>query len=164
MISLIVACGRNNVIGNDGRMPWHIPADLKHFKTLTMGKPIIMGRKTHQTLGRPLPGRTNIVITRNPEFNREGIQTANSLEAALGQASVLGDEIMIIGGGEIYQAALPLADRIYMTRIELEPEGDVFFPQIEAEEWCTTLLEEHPANGDAPAFSFLRLDRQRSPV
>ncbi|MCH8202081.1 MAG: dihydrofolate reductase [Proteobacteria bacterium] len=155
----MVACGRNNVIGSGGGIPWYVPADLKQFKSLTMGKPIIMGRKTYQSIGKPLPGRTNIVITRNPEFAADGIQIANSLVAALEQAGALGDEIMIIGGGEIYQASLPIADRIYMTRIELEPEGDVFFPAIEDADWRTTVLEEHAASGEVPAFSFLRLDR-----
>ncbi len=159
MISLVVACGRNNVIGSGGGIPWHVPADLKQFKSLTMGKPIIMGRKTYQSIGRPLPGRTNIVITRDPEFAAEGIQISDSLDAALEQAGALGDEIMIIGGGEIYEAALPMAKRIYMTRIELEPEGDVFFPTIDGADWQTTVLEEHAASGDVPAFSFLQLDR-----
>ena len=159
MISLVVACGRNNVIGSGGRIPWHVPADLKQFKSLTMGKPIIMGRKTYQSIGKPLPGRTNIVITRDREFAAEGIQIAGSLNAALEQAGALGDEIMIIGGGQIYEAALPMAKRIYMTRIELEPQGDVFFPTIEDADWKTTLLEEHTASGDVPAFSFLQLDR-----
>ena len=159
MISLVVACGRNNVIGSGGGIPWHVPADLKQFKSLTMGKPIIMGRKTYQSIGKPLPGRANIVITRDPEFAAEGIQIANSLDAALEQAGALGDEIMIIGGGQIYQAALPIADRIYMTRIELEPQGDVFFPTIVEADWQTTVLEEHAAGGEVPAFSFLRLDR-----
>lgn len=159
MISLVVACGRNNVIGSGGGIPWHVPADLKHFKSLTMGKPIIMGRKTYQSIGQPLPGRTNIVITRDSEFVAEGIQIVNSLDAALEHAGAIGDEIMIIGGGEIYRAALPIAERIYMTRIELEPEGDVFLPTIDEADWQTTVLEEHAANGDLPAFSFLRLDR-----
>lgn len=159
MISLVVACGRNNVIGSGGGIPWYVPADLKQFKSLTMGKPIIMGRKTYQSIGKPLPGRTNIVITRNPEFAADGIQIANSLVAALEQAGALGDEIMIIGGGQIYEAVLPMAKRIYMTRIELEPEGDVFFPAIEDADWQTTVLEEHAASGEVPAFSFLRLDR-----
>lgn len=159
MISLVVACGRNNVIGSGGSIPWHVPADLKQFKSLTMGKPIIMGRKTYQSIGKPLPGRTNIVITRHPDFTAEGIQIADSLDAAIKQAGALGDEIMIIGGGEIYRAALPIADRIYMTRIELAPEGDVFFPPIGEADWRTTVLEEHAASGDVPAFSFRRLDR-----
>ena len=159
MISLVVACGQNNVIGSDGGIPWHVPADLKQFKSLTMGKPIVMGRKTFQSIGKPLPGRPNIVITRHPEFAAEGIRVVNSLDAAIEQARALGDEIMIIGGGEIYQAALPIADRIYMTRIELEPEGDVFFPELDAVDWQTTVLEEHAASGDVPAFSFRRLDR-----
>lgn len=140
-------------------MPWHLPADLKHFKSLTMGKPIIMGRKTFQSIGRPLPGRTNIVISRNPEFGAEGVETAHSLEQAIDQASALGDEIMIIGGGQIYQAAVPLAERIYMTRVELAPDGDVFFPELVAGEWRTIVLEDHAADGETPAFSFLRLDR-----
>jgi dihydrofolate reductase len=159
MISLIVACGRNNVIGNRGGMPWYLPADLKHFKSLTMGKPIVMGRKTYQSIGKPLPGRTNIVITRDPKFTAEDVRIANSLEGAIEQASAFGNEIMIIGGGQVYKAALPNAERIYMTRIELEPEGDVFFPDIGEADWRSTTLEEHPASGDAPAYAFLCLER-----
>lgn len=158
-ISIIVAMGKNGVIGLDGGMPWRISADLKHFKAVTMGKPIIMGRKTHESIGRALPGRTNIVITRQADYETQGAEVAGSMAAAL---EVAGDaeEAMIIGGAEIYRAALPGADRIYLTEVAGEPEGDVYFPRFERGEWEEIEREEFPAVGDAPAFSFVVLERK----
>ena len=138
-VALVVAAGRNRVIGSAGRMPWHVPGDLKTFRRLTMGRPIIMGRKTFQSIGRALDGRTNIVITRDPAFQAADITVAPSFDAALSLASgapSADNSIMVIGGGEIYRAALPYADMIYMTEIAAEPEGDTWFPALAPEEWA----------------------------
>ncbi len=130
MISLIVALDKNRVIGLNNAMPWHLPGELQYFKEMTMGKPIIMGRKTFESIGRPLPGRRNIVITRNPQYDAEGIELALSLDEAI---KIAGDveEIMIIGGQQIFTESLPLADRLYITEIDHEFEGDTFFPEYE---------------------------------
>ena len=134
MISLIVAASTNNVIGVAGELPWRLSDDLKRFKALTLGKPIVMGRKTFDSIGRPLPGRQNIIITTRPEFVAEGCDVVSSPDAAL---AIAGDaeEVMIIGGGEIYSQSLPLAERLYVTHIMAEPEGDVLFPKIDENEW-----------------------------
>ena len=128
-ISLIVAAAENGVIGRGGRMPWSIPSDLKTFRRLTLGKPVIMGRKTFQSIGRPLDGRLNIVVSRDAHFAAEGITVARSLEAAIAIAQTLqpAAEVMIIGGAEIYRMALPLAGRIYLTRVHAQPDGDATF-------------------------------------
>lgn len=127
MISLIVAHDENRVIGANNAMPWHLPGDLQYFKAQTMGKPMIMGRKTFESIGRPLPGRRNIVITRNKLYEAEGIELATSLEEALKLAGAV-PEIMVIGGEEIFTQALPLADRLYITQIAHQFEGDTYFP------------------------------------
>ena len=140
-IALVVAAARNRVIGRGGTMPWHVPGDLKTFRRLTMGRPIIMGRKTFQSIGRALDGRTNIVITRDPDFQAAGIVLASSLDTALALANSApsaDNSIMIIGGGEIYRAALAHADKVYMTEIAAEPEGDTWFPALAPEEWVET--------------------------
>lgn len=121
---------KNRVIGKDNKMPWHLPADLKHFKAVTMSKPIIMGRKTYESIGRPLPGRMNIVISRNPDYQLQDCETATSLQTAIDLVAGV-DEIMIIGGGSLYSQALPLADKLYLTFIDLEVDGDTFFPEYE---------------------------------
>lgn len=162
-ISIIVAMGKDGVIGLDGGMPWHISADLKHFKAVTMGKPIIMGRKTHESIGRALPGRTNIVITRQADYEAQGARVAGSMNAAIAIAGDTGgdtEEAMIIGGAEIYRAALPGAGRIYLTEVGGEPEGDVYFPRFERSDWEEAEREEFPAVGDAPAYSFVVLERK----
>lgn len=138
-LALIVAVARNGVIGRENKLPWHIPEDLKWFKENTMGKPMIMGRKTFESLGRPLPGRPHIVVTKNPEFSYEGVHVATSVEMALSLgrelAKQLGvDEVMVIGGADIYQQLLPKVEKIYRTMVELEPEGDAFFPKL-GNEW-----------------------------
>ena len=130
MISLIVAHDKNRVIGYENKMPWHLPGDLQYFKEMTMGKPIIMGRKTFESIGRPLPGRRNIVITRNPQYDAEGIELALSLDEAIKLAGDV-EEIMIIGGQQIFTESLSLADRLYITEIDHEFEGDTFFPEYE---------------------------------
>ncbi len=135
--SIVVAMARNGVIGVDNRMPWHLPADLAHFKQLTLGHSIVMGRKTFESIGRPLPGRRNLVITRNATWQANGCETFASLEAALKTCS--GEkEVFIIGGGAIYQAAMPLMERLYVTEIEGEFEGDTTFLPIEHGVWKET--------------------------
>ncbi len=128
-ISLVAAMANNRIIGKDNQMPWHLPADLQHFKSVTMNKPIIMGRKTYESIGRPLPGRQNIVISRNPNLIIEGCDTVTSLEAALLQAK--GEEVMIVGGGQLYTEALGQANKLYLTFIDLDVEGDTQFPDFE---------------------------------
>jgi dihydrofolate reductase len=139
-ISLVVAAAENGVIGRGGGLPWRIPSDLKTFRRLTLGKPIIMGRKTYQSIGKPLDQRDNIVVTRDPAFRAAGVIVAGSLDEALANARALSaakgiDEIIVIGGAELYRKALPLADRIYLTRVHAEPEGDALFPSLSEGEW-----------------------------
>ena len=133
-MSLIVAMARNRVIGRNNTLPWHLPADLKHFKALTMGHHIVMGRKTYESIGKPLPGRTTVVVTRNAELKIEGCAIANSLEQAIA-ACAGDDEIFIIGGAELYAQALPLVDTLYVTEIQRDVEGDAHFPEFNRGEW-----------------------------
>jgi dihydrofolate reductase len=139
-ISLIVAAAENGVIGRGGAMPWHVPSDLKHFRRVTMGKPVIMGRKTYDSIGKPLPGRDNIVVTRDRQFSAPGTERASSIDEALdiarrraGERGV--DEIAVIGGAEIFALTMPLADRIYLTRIHAHPDGDVMFADPDPRLW-----------------------------
>lgn len=135
-ITLVAAVADNGVIGAEGGMPWHLPADLAHFKKLTMGKPVLMGRLTFGSIGKPLPGRLNLVLTRNTAWQAEGVQPVASLQEALRVAEQAGaSELMVIGGAEVYRQALPLADRIYMTRVHAEPWGDTLFPELDLDEW-----------------------------
>lgn len=152
MISIIVAASTNNVIGVQGELPWKISDDLKRFKELTMGKPIVMGRLTWESIGRPLPGRQNIVITRQPDFSAEGCDVVASPVAAL---DVAGDaeEVMIIGGGQIYDLFLPKAGRLHVTRVHTEIEGDAFFPAIDANSWELVGREAFAAS-EANEFAF----------
>ena len=158
-LALIAALAANRVIGLDNRMPWHLPADLKHFKALTLGKPIIMGRKTWDSLGRPLPGRLNIVVSRQPGLQLEGAEVFADLDAALARADQWAreqsvDELMLIGGAQLYEQGLPLADRLYLTRIDAEPEGDAFFPVFDGSHWQCAARDAHPAADDKPGFTF----------
>ena len=130
IISLVAAMAKNRVIGKDNQMPWHLPADLKHFKEVTLSKPIIMGRKTYESIGRPLPGRRNIVISRNEDYQLEGCDTVTSIDAALELVSNE-DEIMVIGGGFLYAQMIERAQKLYLTYIDLEVEGDTQFPEFE---------------------------------
>jgi dihydrofolate reductase len=139
-ITLIAAMGKNHAIGLDGAMPWHLPDELQHFKQATMGKAILMGRKTWQSIGRPLPGRQNIVISRNPSFSATGAAVAGSLSNAIEIAEV--DEIMVIGGGQLYTLALPLAQRMLLTLIDIEPSADTWFPKWESGQW-KQVKEQH---------------------
>ncbi|MFC3156472.1 dihydrofolate reductase [Gilvimarinus japonicus] len=150
-VAMIVACGHDNAIGKDNAMPWHLPADLQYFKCVTLGKPIMMGRKTYESIGRPLPGRLNIVISRDPSWPApEGVKCVTNIPEAiaLARAEADGDEVMIIGGEQIYRAALPYTDRIYKTEIAVTVEGaDAFFPELSAENWREVSRQE----GDAEA-------------
>ncbi len=159
-ISLVVAVSRNGVIGRDGGLPWHISSDLKRFKAITLGKPVIMGRKTWESLPkRPLPGRQNIVITRQPRYSAEGALVVATIDAALRAAENTG-EIAIIGGGEIYAMIFPLADRIYLTEVDMDVVGDTFFPPIDPGEWQEVAREIHGVGpGDSAGFTLRTLDR-----
>ncbi|WP_347331515.1 dihydrofolate reductase [Marinimicrobium locisalis] len=138
-VSLIVAAARNGVIGRNNELPWRLPEDLKYFKSVTMGKPVIMGRKTHESIGRPLPGRLNIVISRRPQTSESpNLRWVDSIEAALAlvrQEQPDLAEVIIMGGEEIYRQSLPLADRVYLTRVEANVEGDAFFPALDETHW-----------------------------
>ncbi|WP_417465101.1 dihydrofolate reductase [Kordiimonas sp.] len=158
MISMIVAMGENRLIGRDNGLPWHLPADLKFFKATTMGKPMIMGRKTFDSIGRPLPGRRTIVVTRNADWSHEGVEVAPSLDDAFKFAEGE-DEVMVVGGAQIYKQALAKADRLYVTEVALSPEGDAYFPEISDAEWGVASRESHPAEADTPAYSFVTYDR-----
>ena len=164
-ISLIVAMSENRTIGLDGGMPWHISEDLKYFKRVTMGAPIIMGRKTYDSIGRALPGRANIVVTRDQSYSAEGIEVVHNLEAALRKASAIAtiegkDEVFVIGGAQIYALALAHADRLYITEIHKTAVGDAHFPEIAEEDWSEIERNPHqPETPDGPAFSFVVLER-----
>ena len=160
-LTLIAAMGKNRAIGLEGRMPWHLPAELQHFKKATMGKSIVMGRKTWQAIGRPLPGRQNIVISRNPGFHAEGVDLAASLEDAAVMSD--SDEVMIIGGGQLYALALPHAQRMVLTLIDIEPEADTWFPEWDDKEWSQTSEEHFPIGDDNKlAYRIIELSRASS--
>ena len=158
-ITLIAAMGKNMAIGLNGRMPWHLPAELQHFKTATMGKTMVMGRKTWQAIGRPLPGRQNIVISRNPDFCATGIEHCDSLEAAVELAT--SEEIMVIGGGQLYQLALPLAQRMILTLIDIEPQADTWFPAWDKTCWRAAKERYFPADDkNKLAYRIVEYNRQ----
>jgi len=149
----------NGVIGRSGALPWRVPSDMKTFRRLTMGKPVVMGRKTYDAIGKPLDGRDNIVVTRNADFNAPGVQIAGGIAEALDLARACAaargvDEIMVIGGAEIFAAALPLADRIYLTRIHARPDGDTVFPELDPSVWREVSCSPIPPDprDDAPAM------------
>jgi dihydrofolate reductase len=144
-LSIIVAMARNRVIGADGRIPWHLPDDLRRFKRLTMGHHLVMGRKTFESIGRLLPGRTSVIVTRQPQYAAPGAIVAHSFEDAI-RACAGDDEIFVIGGADIYRCALPLADRIYLTLVDAAPEGDARMPEFEAGEWRESEAESVAAN------------------
>ncbi len=190
-ISSIAAMAENNVIGKDGGMPWHLPEDLKHFKRTTIGKPILMGRKSYESLGKPLPGRANIVISRSykdlpsnaPSEIHQGMEAVahkvepqnedgpflyasieDGIEAAREMVEEQGlDDIFITGGGEIYKQTLPVIDRLYITLIHREYEGDTYFPEFDWEDWSIISEEKHDGSSDdGPAFTFFTLDRKKN--
>jgi dihydrofolate reductase len=164
-LTMIWAMSRNRTIGRNNALPWHLPEDMKYFKRVTMGKPIIMGRKTWESIGRPLPGRSNIVITRDSSYTAEGVKIVRTLEEAISLAQSIAlidgaEEAVVIGGAQIYALALPLADRLYMTQVHAEVEGDAFFPQFDLTQWNELGREDFSAAGPNPYdYSFVVLDR-----
>jgi dihydrofolate reductase len=159
-IAQVVAMSRNRVIGRDNALPWHAPEDLKRFKRITTGRPVIMGRKTYASIGRPLPKRLNIVITRDRSFHADGVVNAFTVEEALrlAEESMLGDEAMVIGGAQIFELTLPMTQVIHLTEIELDVEGDTFFPPLDPAAWREAARER---NAGPPPMSFVTLERVR---
>lgn len=163
--SLIVAAAENGTIGQYGRIPWHLSADLRYFKQVTMGAAVIMGRKTYESIGFALPGRSNIVVTRNEKFQAPDVDVALNLEDALSKARAIlekegGEESFVIGGAEIYAQAMRMADRIYLTRVHAEFPGDVFFPPLEEGSWKEVASEKQSAESEkSPSFSFMIFER-----
>lgn len=159
MISLIVAHDPNRVIGSNNDLPWHLPEDLAYFKKMTMGKAMVMGRKTYDSIGRPLPGRLSIIVTRNPEYTAPGAVVVHDLKEAIEKAKEYADEVMIIGGAEIFRMVLGFADRLYITFIQKHYEGDTFFPAY-GDEWKLTSTSEEMVSADGTPFSYLVYDRK----
>jgi dihydrofolate reductase len=159
-VTLVAAVAENGVIGSGNRMPWHLPADLKRFKALTMGKPVLMGRKTFEAIGKPLPGRRNLVLTRAAELRVSGIEVVHGVEQALGTCAEA-DELMVIGGAEVYRLFLPLARRMHLTRVHAAVVGDTRFPNCDWNEWRKVERSTHPRDERNPyAMTFLVLERQ----
>ena len=165
-ISLVWAMAQNRVIGRNNNLPWHLPEDLKYFKRITLGKPVIMGRKTFESIGKPLPGRTNIVVTRNADFSAEGVKTVNSLSAAKALCESIGEidgisEAMVIGGAEIYTQAMPVADRLYLTEVHANVDGDTFFPEFDEDQWNLTSVKMNEADSkNIHAFTISVYDKK----
>ncbi len=166
-IALIAAMAENRVIGRDNQLPWRVPEDLRHFRQVTLGKPVVMGRKTYDSIGRPLPGRCNIVVSGDPAFAPEGVTVCRGLADALAEARRVAietgaAEIMVIGGATLYTAALPLARRLYLTRVHAVFEGDVLFPELPLQEWHQVASERLEASDERPfALSFDVFERAR---
>ena len=159
MLSLIVAVAENGVIGARGALPWRLPDELAHFKRTTLGKPVLMGRRTYVSLGRPLPGRANVVLSRDPTFTTHGAMVARDLDEAIGMHAAAPEQF-VIGGATLYAEALPRAERIYLTRVHARPVGDVSFPALASGEWGESLISEHPADArHTHAFSVYLLVR-----
>ena len=158
-ISLIAAMSRSGVIGKNNQMPWHLPADLKYFKSVTMGKPIVMGRKTFESLGKPLPGRLNIVLSRNTNYTAECCTVIHHVDELTSEIDA--DEIMIIGGADIFAVFLPLANNMYLTEVGCEVEGDTFFPEFKDSDWKIELILTQHADEKNPCdLRFMRYDRR----
>lgn len=160
-VTLVAAMARNRAIGLRGAMPWHLPAELAHFKVTTLGRSVVMGRKTWQAIGRPLPGRQNIVVTRDESFEAPGCEVANSLEEAVDVAD--SGEVMIIGGGSLYEQALPQAQRMVLTHIECEAEADTWFPQWDTSEWVP-VSREHFAADHKNGLAYDIVEYERKPA
>lgn len=163
-VAMIVAMSKNRVIGVDGKLPWHLPEDLKFFKRMTQAKPLVMGRKTYTSIGKPLPNRLNIVVTHNKEFAPDGVRVCHDLPAALAladqQATIdAAEEIMVMGGGEIYRQALPFAQRLYITEVDVEVEGDAAFPELAADEWREVQRVAGMPSDGKPAYDFVVYER-----
>jgi len=160
IISLIAAMAKNRVIGYHNQLPWHLPADLKHFKAITLGKPIVMGRKTYESIGKPLPERMNIILSTNASYQAPGCYVVSNLDEAI-QAASIAEEILIIGGARIYQAYLPLVQRMYLTFIDAEVEGDAFFPQFDEQTWNVVSKEDYLSDErNSYNYSFVVLERR----
>ncbi|HXF44269.1 MAG TPA: dihydrofolate reductase [Candidatus Paceibacterota bacterium] len=161
IISIIVAMDKRGVIGKDSKgLPWHLPADLKHFKEVTAGKPVIMGRVTFNTIGKPLPGRRNIVMTRDTDFSAQGVEVVNGVDEVLEKVRDA-EEVMVIGGGSVYKQFLPLANRAYITRVEGEFEGNVYFPEVNWNEWTEITREHHKPDEENPyPYIFLTYEKK----
>ena len=164
-LSLIAALAENRVIGVDNSMPWHLPADFKYFKATTLGKPIIMGRKTWDSLGRPLPGRLNLVVSRQPGLQLEGAEVFASLDAALERAEAWAlaedaEELMLIGGAQLYELGLAQAERLYLTRVGISPQGDAYFPEVAEADWHLSSAIEHAEGLETPGYVFEVWDRK----
>ncbi len=158
-ITLIVAVADSGVIGRNNELPWHLPEDLKRFKRLTMGKPIVMGRKTFESIGKPLPGRVNIVVTRDPDYRREGVVVVHDVDSALRAAGQV-PEIMVIGGAELFRSLLPRAGRVHLTRVHGNIEGDVMWPALDRREWQVVEREEFASDErHAYAMTFEVIER-----
>jgi len=161
LLTIIVARARNGTIGRDNTLPWRLPEDLTHFKRVTMGSPIVMGRKTWESLGRPLPGRRNIVVSRNPDLRAEGAEVVGSLIDA--QRLCVGvEQVFLIGGAQLYEQALPSVDRLVVTEIDADVEGDTFFPAIDPKQWIETARETHHSAANGFDYSFVTYDRPPS--
>ena len=159
MISIIVAVAENGAIGSGNRLPWHLPDDLKRFKALSLGKPVVMGRRTFESIGRPLPGRTNIVISRQGGLAIDGVRVVHSLDEALAAAGSV-PEVVVIGGAQIFRQVLPRTDTIHLTRVHARVAGDVFFPELDPAQWREAAVEHHAADERHQyAFSFVTLQR-----
>ncbi|WP_283788557.1 type 3 dihydrofolate reductase [Bermanella sp. WJH001] len=164
-LALIAAYAQNRVVGIDNKLPWHLPEDLKYFKRCTSGKAIIMGRKTYESIGRPLPNRTNIVITRNPAFKADGVKVVTSLNDAIELAAAVNevngvDEIMVIGGAAIYELTLPMADRLYLTHVHAQVEGDAYFPEVDFSNWREVERADYASSETNPYdYSFVVYDK-----
>jgi dihydrofolate reductase len=165
-LAFVVAVARNGVIGRNNALPWHLPEDMKFFKRVTMGKPVLMGRRTWESIGRPLPGRSNIVITHQEDYEAEGIKVVNSLQEARTLAEHIAEidgveEAAIIGGAFIFAEALPITDRMYYTEVHADVEGDVYFPEFDRDEWKEVERQDFKAQGPNPYdYSFVILDRK----
>ena len=160
-ISLIVAMASNRVIGLNNQMPWQISADLKKFKKITMGAPILMGRKTYESIGRPLPGRTNIIISRNPSYQQPGCLVFNDIDKALASCGDV-EEVFVIGGSDFYKSMLPVADTLYLTQIHQEFSGDTFFPEFDADQWIEVEREDIQNDPNTTfSYSFLKLEKRK---
>lgn len=157
-LTLVVAIDAQRGIGVDNQLPWHLPADLAHFKRVTLGKPIVMGRKTFDSIGRPLPGRRNIVITRNPDWTAPGVEVAGSLQAAV--ALLQGEPASIIGGAQVFTEAMDVATRMIVTEIDHVFRCDTFFPPIDPATWVETAREPHAAEGDSVGYAFVTYERR----
>ncbi|WP_391209212.1 dihydrofolate reductase [Psychrobacillus sp. L4] len=164
MISLIVAHDANRVIGLDNKMPWHIPGDLAYFKNKTMNKAMIMGRKTYESIGRVLPGRKNIIITRNPSYQVVGAEIVSTIEEALKLAESFHEEVMVIGGEQIFKAILPKADRLYITFIQNAFEGDTFFPLYSEDEWVLVEVSKDMQTDDGIKYAYLIYEKRKGKI